>query len=183
MFFFFFNSETDLFTRPSKSELQETPRSLFSLALFMESKSSVYDPGWLPARIAKALFGRPLWWALEHMGIVGDEGILGSLTSSTGSGSGGGGRGGQERDMTWWGDYVILSLVEKAADEVVDKHERRGKGSKADDLYSFDEFRQTFGGVAGGKEDEMIREMDANVLLKYLERDRKIVVVDREVLF
>lgn len=115
------------------------------------------------------------------MGIVGDEGILGSLTGNTGSGSGGGGRGGHERDMTWWGDYVILSLVENAADEVVVKHERRGKGSKADGLYAFEEFRQAFGGVAGGKEDEILREMDANVLLKHLERDRKIVVVDREV--
>ena len=115
------------------------------------------------------------------MGIVGDEGILSSLTGGTGSGSGGGGRRGQERDITWWGDYVILSLVDKAADEVVDKHERRGKGSKADDLYAFDEFRLAFGGVAGGTEGEMLREMDASVLLKYLERDRKVIVVDEEV--
>lgn len=173
------NFVTDLFTRPSKFELQEAPRSFFRLPLFMDSRSSVYDPGWLPARIARAIVGRPLWWALEHMGIVGDEGILNSLTGSTGSGSGG--RRGHERDTTWWGDYVILSLVEKAADEVVERHERRGNGSKADNLYSFDEFRKAFGGVAGGREDEILRELDVNVLLKYLERDRRIIVVDQEV--
>jgi charged multivesicular body protein 7 len=118
------------------------------------------------------------------MGIVGDEGMLGSLTGSTGSGGGGGGgggRGGLQGDTSWWGDYVILSLVEKAADKVVERHEARGKGTKADDLYAFDEFRRAFGGVAGGREDEMLRETDANVLLKYLERDRRTIVVDQEV--
>ena len=177
----FLNSETDLFARPSKSELQEAPRHLFPLPLFLDSKNSVYDPGWVITRIAKAFVGRPLWWALEHMGIVGDEGILGPLAGGTASGTSGGGRLGQERDVSWWGDYVILSLVEKAADEVVTRHERRGKGTKADDLFSFDEFRKAFGGVVGGSDVETLRKTDLNVLLKYLERDRRTIVVDQEV--
>lgn len=149
--------------------------------MFLESKNSVYDPGWLITRITKVLVGRPLWWALEHMGIVGDEGILGSLAGSTVSGTSGGGGLGQERDVSWWGDYVILSLVEKAADEVVARHERRGQGTKADDLFSYDEFRKAFGGVAGGRDDEILRPTDVNVLLKYLERDRRAIVVEQEV--
>ena len=128
-------------------------------------------------RIAKTLVGKPLWWALEQMGVVGEDGMLGSLTSSTS----GGGRRSQESDSSWWGDYVSLALLERAAGEVMERQERRMRGSRADALFTVEEFRRAFGGVAGGGEDEFLRELDAKVLVKYLERDKGIVVVDKEV--
>lgn len=142
----------------------------------MSTKTSIYDPGWLPARIAKAVVGRPVWWALEQMGVVGEEGILSSLTNSVPEV----GRGRpQQRDTNWWGDYVLISLVEKAAVGVIERQERRGRGSRTDALYSIEEFRKVFGGVASG--DEILGEMDASVLVKYLERDKGVLVVDKEV--
>lgn len=163
-------------TRPSKFELQHINRGVLPFHLFMSTKTSIYDPGWLPARIAKAVVGRPVWWVLEQMGIVGEEGILGSLANSVPEV----GRGRlQQRDTNWWGDYVLVSLVEKAAVGVMERQERRGRGSRTDALYSIEEFRKVFGGVAGG--DEILGEMDANILVKYLERDKDVLVVDKEV--
>jgi len=132
--------------------------------------------------------GKPLWWALEQMGVVGEEGLLGSFTSGGGhgAGAGGGGRSGREAQSSypWAGDYVLVGLVERAADEV--QEWQRGKmGGRADALYTFEEFRETFGGVVGstnlGEENEPLRETDAKVLIKFLERDRGAVVVDKEV--
>ena len=56
--------KTHLFTRPSKSELQEM-HLFFSLSHFISSKASIYDPGWLPVRIAKTLVGKPSLSALK----------------------------------------------------------------------------------------------------------------------
>ncbi|KAF5331073.1 hypothetical protein D9619_005898 [Psilocybe cf. subviscida] len=84
--------------------------------------------------------------------------------------------------------YVILPFVEKAADEVV-----RTLGafiaSPGDAPHTVDSFRQTFAGVFDGGEDEeyegeerpSMRERDAVVLLKSLERDRGGLVVDKDV--
>jgi charged multivesicular body protein 7 len=161
--------EINTSTRPSKFELQHVNRGVLPFHLFMSTKTSIYDPGWLPARIAKAVIGRPVWWALEQMGIVGEEGILPE-----------GGRGRpQQRDTNWWGDYVLISLAEKAAVGVMERQERRGRGSRTDALYTMEEFRKVFGGVAGG--DEILGEMDASILVKYLERDKGVLVVDKEV--
>jgi charged multivesicular body protein 7 len=44
-------------------------------------------------------------------------------------------------------------------------------------------FRKTFAGVVGGDVDVPLRELDARTLIKYLERDRQVVVVDKEVGF
>lgn len=107
------------------------------------------------------------------MGIVGEEGILGSLTGTAPDGGGG-------RRSNWWGDYVLISLVEKAATEVVERQARREMGSMTVALYTMEQFRRVFGGAAGGG-DEMLREMDAKILVKYLERDRGVLVVDKEV--
>ena len=102
---------------------------------------------------------------------MGEDGILPS-------GSGGAG----DKDTGWWGEYVVLALVEKAADGVVAR--QRGKGGGAGDgLFSFEGFRRGFGTVLedGDGEGAVLGERDAKVLVRYLERDRRVIVVDKEV--
>ena len=135
----------------------------------MNAKVSIYDPGWLPARIAAFVVGRPLWWALEQMGIVGEEGLLSSGT-----------RQDRHKDTTWWADYVMVSIVERVADAVMERQEGKG-ASSGDALYTMESFRETFAGAAGGDDDVPLRDLDARTLLKYLERDRQVVVIDKDV--
>ncbi|KAF9527003.1 Snf7-domain-containing protein [Crepidotus variabilis] len=142
------------------------------LSEFLNANASIYDPGWLPGRIASFVVGKPLWWALEHMGIVGEEGILGSFSSSPASGR-------NSQSTSWHGDYVLVSLVERAADEVEDMLAKK-MASKTDALFTKESFRDAFGAAAGG--DDVLREADATVLVKYLERDRGVVVVDKEII-
>ncbi|RDB21152.1 hypothetical protein Hypma_011738 [Hypsizygus marmoreus] len=149
-----------------KTELQAS-KSLISRQDFLNAKDSIYDPGWLPARIAAFVVGKPLWWALEQLGIVGEDGILG--------GSHSGSR--HHKDTTWWGEYVVVPLVEKAADETLAKQEGKVGGS-GDRLYTFEDFRKQFGSVVGVT---TLTEGDAKVLLRYLQRDRKAILFDEEI--
>jgi charged multivesicular body protein 7 len=152
----------------SKTELRST-RTVVPLPNFLSAKVSIYDPGWLPARIAAYVVGKPLWWALEQMGVVGEEGILGS-----------GIRQHHHKDESWWGDYVLVPLLERAADAVMERQDMR-MGSLGDALYTVETFRTAFAGVCGGGEDEVLRETDVKVLVKYLEHDRGVLVADKEV--
>lgn len=122
----------------------------------------MYDPGWLPYRIASFVIGKPLWWALEQLELVKSED---SYTES-------------EMWKRVTGEYVFLALVERAADAVGRVREGSG-GSHAEDLFDFDGFRKEFGGKVhpGG----VLSEVDIKVLVKFLERDRHMVVVDKEV--
>lgn len=120
-------------------------------------------------RIVSYVVGKPLWWALEQMGVVGEEGLLGQS-----------GRGHHHKDTGWWGDYVLVHLVESAADAVVDMQEEL-QVTASDALYTMDTFRSTFGSVGANGINEPLRETDAQALVKYLERDRGLVVVDKEV--
>lgn len=74
------------------------------------------------------------------------------------------------------GEYVLLRLVERAAD-VVDAS--LGGLCLADRLYTVPSFRKAFGssllpGVS-------LSETDIRVLLRYLERDRRVLVQDKDV--
>ncbi|KAF8136775.1 Snf7-domain-containing protein [Boletus edulis] len=126
-----------------KAELQRN-RALVTLSQFMTSRQSVYDPGWLPYRIASFLVGKPLWWAMEQLDILRSEDSY------------------SEAEM--WkrveGEYVLLRLVERAADAVASF--RRAFGSKV------------LPGVS-------LSETDIRVLLRYLERDRRVLVQTRTV--
>lgn len=115
------------------------------------------------------MVGKPLWWALEQIGIVGEEGLLGQSS-----------RGQHHKDTGWWGAYVMVHLAEAAADAVVEMQEEI-QVTAGDALYTMDSFRSTFGSVSTNGVDEPLRETDAQVLIKYLERDRGVVVVDKEV--
>jgi charged multivesicular body protein 7 len=116
-----------------------------------------------PGRIAAYILGRPLWWALEQLGIVPED---------NGADAGGG--------TEWWGEYVVLPLVERAAEGVV---EMQGLKGGVEGLYTMEGFGRVFAGVVGLDSAGALGEVDVRVLLRYLERDRGVVVVDYEVIF
>jgi charged multivesicular body protein 7 len=106
--------------------------------------------------------GKPLWWTLEQLGVVGEDGIL---TPRSGS------------NDEWWGDYVFVPLLERAADAVLEKHYSKAT-SAADRLYSLTSFKKEFGSVLGL---DNLNNGDASILLSFLERDRCAIVTDQEV--
>ncbi|KAF8136755.1 Snf7-domain-containing protein [Boletus edulis] len=110
------------------AEIQRN-RAFVMLSQFMTSQQSVYDPGWLPYRIASF----PLWWTMEQLDILRDV----------------------EEDASSGG----LCL--------------------ADRLYTVASFRRAFGSkVLPGVS---LSETDIRVLLRYLERDRRVLVQDKDV--
>jgi len=74
------------------------------------------------------------------------------------------------------GEYVVLGLMERAADAVTRIREIGG----CIGLYDFEGFRKEFGGKVNAG--TVLSEADVKVLVKYLERDRKLVVVDKGVI-
>lgn len=79
------------------------------------------------------------------------------------------------------GDYVVVSLLEQAADAVLRKQEDKAgaSASLADTLYSFESFKKEFGACAFGEFE--LSALDIRVLVKFLERDKQVVVVQGEV--
>ena len=145
-----------------KSELQEE-KVYIPLNQFLTATQSIYDPGWLPYRIANYVLGKPLWWALQQTGVVGSDDVI-------------------ESDTQRWkrvkGDYVLRDLVESAAQGVLAHQRTKEAGAFADKLYTMESFKE-FSGVA--LPDVVLSDLDIKVLLKHLERDMKVVVVDGKV--
>lgn len=115
--------------------------------------------------MASYILGKPLWWALEQLELVKSEESY--------------------SESEWWkrisGDYVVLGLVEQAAETVLQiRKTQGGGGGLSDDLFSFDSFRKAFGAAVNAS--GLLGEADTNVLIKFLERDRKVVAVDEEVI-
>ena len=148
---------------PVKSELQEE-KVYIPLNQFLTAAQSIYDPGWLPYRIASYVIGKPLWWALQQTGVVGSGDII-------------------ESDTQRWkrvkGDYVLRDLVESAAQGVLAHQRTKESGAFADKLYTIEFFKREFSSVAIS--DVVLSDLDTKVLLKHLERDMKVVVVDGKV--
>jgi len=138
-------------------------KAYYSLTDFLNASKSIYDPGWLPYRIASFVIGKPLWWALEQLNIVDADDISSSSD--------------KERWKKVRGDYVILSLLERAADNVIEHQRDKSTGSLADQLYDIDGFKKEFAGRA--LEGVVLSDLDVKVLLKYLERDKKVLVVQQ----
>lgn len=147
-----------------KAELTQT-RDLFPLPHFLSSTQSVYDTGSLAWRIASFVVGRPLWWALQQTGLVGAD-------------DSGGSAGDAQRWKRIKGEYVVLALVERAADAVEERQAEKESGDLADVLYDFEGFKREFADVL---EEGVLSDQDLRVLVKFLERDRKVVVTDKTV--
>ncbi|KAG2158232.1 Snf7-domain-containing protein [Suillus bovinus] len=130
---------------------------IIPLSQFLTSQQSVYDPGWLPYRLASFVVGKPLWWAMEQLDIVRSED---SYTEA-------------EMWKKIEGDYVMLGLVVQAADTL--ESMRNGAGlSPADNLYTFEDFRREFGDKI--LPNVVLSEIDTKVLIKFLERERRMLV-------
>ncbi|KAJ8586100.1 hypothetical protein M405DRAFT_772128 [Rhizopogon salebrosus TDB-379] len=136
---------------------------LIPLSQFLTSPQSVYDPGWLPYRVASFVVGKPLWWMMEQLDIVRSED---SYTEA-------------EMWKKIEGDYVMLGIVEQAADTL--EKLRDGAGiSPADNLYTVEGFRREF--AANVIPGVVLSETDTKALLKYLERERRVVIQDGNVI-
>jgi len=146
------------------SELQEE-KSYIPLNQFLTAAQSIYDPRWLPYRIANYVIGKPLWWALQQAGVVGSGEVI-------------------ESDTQRWervkGYYVLRDLVESAAQGILTHQRSKETGAFADKLYSIESFRKEFSGVA--LSDNVLSDLDMKVLLKHLERDMDVVVFDGKVI-
>lgn len=88
-----------------------------------------------------------------------------------------------ESDTQRWrrvkGDYVLRESVESAAQGVLAHQRAKETGAFADKLYNVESFRKEFSGVA--LSGVVLSDLDMKVLLKHMERDMKIVVVDGKV--
>lgn len=146
-----------------KSELQEE-KVYIQLNQFLTAAQSIYDPGWLPYRFASYVIGKPLWWALQQAGVVGSGDVI-------------------ESDTQRWkrvkGDYVLRDLAESAAQAVLAHQRTKESGAYADGLYTVESFKREFSGIA--LPGVVLSDLDMKVLLKHLERDMKVVVVDGKV--
>ncbi len=80
--------------------------------------------------------------------------------------------------MRWHGEYVTLSLLERAAERILVEQKAKA-GGPSDGIYSVEGFRRDF--AACINEAHVMSETDAKVLIKFLERDKNIITVDKEV--
>ncbi|KAI0647042.1 Snf7-domain-containing protein [Trametes meyenii] len=145
-----------------------TSKALIPLTQFLNDSRSIYDPGWLPYRIVSFVVGKPLWWTLGQLGIVDSQ------ANSFGDAST------AERWKKVKGDYVVVSLLEAAAERILERQRQRDTGNLADSLYSEETFREEFASCAF--EHAPLSELDVKVLLRFLERDKRAVVIKGEVI-
>ncbi|OBZ75418.1 hypothetical protein A0H81_04292 [Grifola frondosa] len=110
----------------------------------------------------------PLWWALQQLNVVSSEdAVLGH-------------GGDRERWKRVRGDYVVLSLLESAAEKVLERQRNKSGRSLADSLYDMEDFRREFAGHA--LNDAVLSDLDLKILIKFLERDKRVIIVQREVI-
>ncbi len=115
----------------------------------------------MPYRLAAFIVGKPLQWAFHQLDLTGSD---------------------DDSDTERWnhikGDYVLIGVVERAADAVLACQHERGV-SLADTLYSFDTFRAIF--ASSALPGITLSDKDLRVLIKFLERDRRAVITENEV--
>ena len=150
----------------AKSELCSS-KALIPQSEFLSETRSIYDSGWLPYRIASFVVGKPLWWALGQLGVVDSSGAAFGDSGAT------------ERWKKVRGDYVMVSLLEGAAERILDGQRRKNAGQLADTLYNLEGFRAEFSNCAF--EDAPLSSLDIKILLKFLERDKGAIVVRGDV--
>lgn len=78
------------------------------------------------------------------------------------------------------GDYVMIPLLEQAADAIIEYYHSQPCLSLADSLYDIDSFREKFASHAFP--DVTLSTSDIKVLVKYLERDRQVIVTAKDVI-
>ena len=142
-------------------------KALIPLSEFLGASRSIYDPGWLPYRIASAVVGKPLWWALGQLGVVDNYGAAFEDSGAT------------ERWKKVRGDYVSVGLLEGAAERILERQRQKSSGRIADELYNMESFQNQFASVA--LKDARLSGLDVKIVLKFLEQDKGAIVVRGEV--
>lgn len=74
---------------------------------------------------------------------------------------------------------MFVDILERAAENVLVRQEGRTGVSLAESLYSFEGFREVFGSVA--LPGVTLSDTDVKVLVKYLQRDKRVLIADKEV--
>ncbi|TDL21517.1 hypothetical protein BD410DRAFT_829025 [Rickenella mellea] len=156
-----------MFDLPGKTELI-SQSALIPLESFLNASSSIYDSASLPYRIASYVITKPLSWALQQLNIINPDGEGGGSTS--------------EQLQSVKGSYVVVRNLEHAADAVQEMQRKKAGVSPADELYSFESFKKLFGVNGVVFPDVSLSDTDLKVLLKFLSRDRKVIVTDKEVI-
>ncbi|KAG8856046.1 hypothetical protein FRB96_006613 [Tulasnella sp. 330] len=134
------------------------------LVQFLKSSTSIdYTPS-LAYRAATYVLGKPLWWALSQLSLAGDDGL--SITS-------------EQRWKKFHGDYVIRSLVEEAGDAAI-AHQAHKPTAVTEALYDVELFKSEFEEIV--LPGETLSDLDIHVLLKYLERDRRVIVIKKGII-
>ncbi|KAJ7650518.1 hypothetical protein FB45DRAFT_732022 [Roridomyces roridus] len=129
---------------------------------FLTQRKSIYDPSPLTGRIAAYALST-FWWSLEQLGVAGEDGL-----NSTAQ---------DHMDASWWGDYVVVPMVASAADALIAKHPHDHCLTSV--LYSVDELKDQIYSVLGAADG--LLDDDADILLKFLQRNRSAIVMDGEV--
>ncbi|KAG8945654.1 hypothetical protein FRC04_000615 [Tulasnella sp. 424] len=136
-------------------------KTLIALPTFLKSAVSIHYQPSLAYRVAAFVVGRPLWWALSQLPFVADDGS--SLTS-------------EQRWKNFKGDYVVLSIVKQAADAIIARQKSKPPGF-TESLYTRQSFQEEFESTA--LKGATLSQLDLDVVLKYLERDVRVVVVEK----
>lgn len=167
---------------------------------FLNSTQAITESGGLPLHLASILT-KPLWWAMEQLGISSDDssrtvsyeqrwkiarGSYVHLPALEVSSS-------PELKCIWYMDGhlftlpyffpIIVMILKKAADIVVAR-QRDALGSQlSNSVYDLVSFRTQFGHLVFPSSAQPATNLDVKVLLRYLDRDRKVVVHTNEVRF
>ncbi|KAJ3744830.1 Snf7-domain-containing protein [Lentinula detonsa] len=156
--------------------------TLLPLTTFLLLASSLYTSRsksyltMIPNLFLTYVVAKPLWWALEQVGVVGEDSLASTVSSTLSSF----GSAPSKVNMRWYGDYVLLDLVEHAGEAILESQRIKSAGP-ADALYTFDSFRKAFAECLVGSDTAdpvSMNELDMKVILRYLERDKGVVVVD-----
>ncbi|PVF94856.1 hypothetical protein CPB86DRAFT_788647 [Serendipita vermifera] len=141
---------------------------LHPLSQFLSSSVSIYEGGSVVGRVADLLIKRSFWWALEHLNLVSPDA--------------------SESATSLWkrvvGDYVVISVVEKLADSIIAAQDEKTSLTLSDSLYNTELFKKHAESCLKGTSlpIKSLSDTDIKVLLKYLSRDRRLIVIQGEVI-
>lgn len=141
---------------------------------------SIYDGSSVVGRVADLLIKRSFWWALGQLNLVNVE-------------------GNESEGIKWrraCGDWIVIKCVEvgflwfllisswvltclqRLADAIIAAQDEKSSLTLSDSLYtteSFKKYAESCSATLNGRKN--LSEMDVRVLIKYLARDRRAVVV------
>ncbi|KAG8806326.1 hypothetical protein FRC17_005079 [Serendipita sp. 399] len=138
---------------------------LHPLGLFLMSSLSIYESGSVVGRVADIVIKRSFWWAMEHLNLVSSDGSESSAA----------------RWKRVCGDYVVLSVVKKLADCIIAAQDEKSSLTLSEMIYSTDSFKK-YAESCSAVPSIKLSDLDVKILLRYLSRDRHVLVVQGEII-